>query len=34
MNAESNNRYDLRQNPNGFWTVYDIFTGEPAVASP
>ncbi len=24
------NRYDLRQEPDGTWTVYDIFTGMPA----
>jgi hypothetical protein len=30
MNSQSNNRYNLRQEPNGLWTVYDIFTGEPA----
>lgn len=23
----------MRQNANGFWTVYDIFTGEPAVVN-
>ena len=21
----------MRQNADGFWTVYDIFTGEPAL---
>nr|WP_085044163.1 hypothetical protein [Ensifer aridi] len=24
------NRYDLRQEANGTWTVFDIFTGLPA----
>ena len=24
-------RYDMRKQPNGLWTVYDIFTGQPAV---
>ena len=33
MNSESNNRYNLRQDPNGLWTVYDIFTGEPAAVN-
>lgn len=23
-------RYDMRKQPNGLWTVYDIFTGQPA----
>jgi hypothetical protein len=33
MNSESNNRYNLRQNPHGLWTVYDVFTGEPAAVN-
>lgn len=24
------NRYDLRKEPDGTWTVFDIFTGMPA----
>jgi hypothetical protein len=24
-------RYDLRQEPDGTWTVFDVFTGQPAV---
>lgn len=27
------NRYDLRKEENGTWTVYDIFTGLPAVVN-
>jgi len=28
---KSENRYDMRKNETGvYWTVYDIFTGEPA----
>lgn len=23
-------RYAMRKQPNGLWTVYDIFTGQPA----
>ncbi|MDX1195283.1 hypothetical protein GOL96_29825 [Sinorhizobium medicae] len=26
----SENRYDLRQDADGTWTVFDIFTGLPA----
>ncbi|MDX0966450.1 hypothetical protein GOL81_25145 [Sinorhizobium medicae] len=28
--AMSENRYDLRQDADGTWTVFDIFTGLPA----
>ena len=24
------NRYDMRQDADGTWCVYDIFTGQPA----
>jgi hypothetical protein len=24
-------RYDVRQEPNGTWTVFDVFTGWPAL---
>jgi hypothetical protein len=24
-------RYDLRQEPDGTWTVFDVFTGWPAL---
>jgi hypothetical protein len=24
-------RYDMRKEPDGSWTVFDIFTGQPAV---
>ncbi|WP_255877938.1 hypothetical protein [Sinorhizobium fredii] len=27
------NRYDMRQDIYGYWTVYDIFTGQPAVVN-
>ncbi len=27
------NRYDLRQEPDGTWTVFDIFTGMPALVN-
>ncbi|MDB5523894.1 MAG: hypothetical protein JWM58_1657 [Rhizobium sp.] len=27
------NRYEMRQEPDGTWTVYDIFTGLPAVVN-
>lgn len=31
MITKPENRYEMRQNEEGeFWTVYDIFTGEPA----
>ncbi|KQV32894.1 hypothetical protein [Rhizobium sp. Root1204] len=33
MKSEINSRYNLRQNLNGLWTVYDIFTGEPAAVN-
>lgn len=23
-------RYDLRKEPDGTWTVFDVFTGQPA----
>ncbi|AMX97127.1 hypothetical protein EOA22_05250 [Mesorhizobium sp. M7A.F.Ca.US.014.04.1.1] len=23
-------RYDLKKEPNGTWTVFDVFTGQPA----
>jgi hypothetical protein len=26
-------RYDMRETGNGYWTVYDIFTGETAVVN-
>jgi hypothetical protein len=26
-------RFDLRKNLNGSWTVYDIFTGQPAAVN-
>jgi hypothetical protein len=26
------NRYDLRREDDGTWTVFDIFTGAPAIA--
>jgi hypothetical protein len=26
-------RFDLRENSNGFWTVYDVFTGQPAAVN-
>ena len=26
-------RFDLRQNLNGSWTVYDIYTGQPAAVN-
>lgn len=35
MTGKTENRYDMRPSENrlGFWTVYDIFTGEPAVVN-
>lgn len=30
MNSKNEARYDMRKQPNGLWTVYDIFTGQPA----
>ncbi|MGF6177057.1 hypothetical protein [Ensifer sp. 4252] len=27
------NRYDLRKEPDGTWTVFDIFTGMPALVN-
>ncbi|KOF22560.1 hypothetical protein AC244_03320 [Ensifer adhaerens] len=27
------NRYDLRQESDGTWTVFDIFTGMPALVN-
>ncbi|KQV83275.1 hypothetical protein [Rhizobium sp. Root1220] len=30
MTSKPENRYDTRKNGTGYWTVYDIFTGEPA----
>ncbi|KAA3452739.1 hypothetical protein C7I87_00740 [Mesorhizobium sp. SARCC-RB16n] len=24
-------RYDLRKDPDGTWTVFDVFTGQPAM---
>ena len=27
-------RYDLRKEPNGTWTVFDVFTGLPAEVGP
>lgn len=29
-NVKNEPRYDMRKQPNGLWTVYDIFTGQPA----
>jgi hypothetical protein len=26
-------RFDLRKNSNGSWTVYDVFTGQPAAVN-
>ncbi|TJU94259.1 MAG: hypothetical protein E5Y02_32865 [Mesorhizobium sp.] len=26
----SQQRYDLRRDPDGSWTVFDVFTGQPA----
>jgi hypothetical protein len=26
-------RFDLRENSNGSWTVYDVFTGQPAAVN-
>jgi hypothetical protein len=26
-------RFDLRKNANGSWTVYDVFTGQPAAVN-
>ncbi|MER9657249.1 hypothetical protein NKJ26_27855 [Mesorhizobium sp. M0152] len=26
-------RYDVRQEPDGTWTVFDVFTGLPAIVS-
>ncbi len=31
MPDKPHNRYDIRMEPTGLWTVYDIFTGLPAV---
>ncbi|WP_376742145.1 hypothetical protein [Ensifer canadensis] len=31
--AMPENRYDLRQEPDGTWTVFDIFTGMPALVN-
>lgn len=33
MNDKPENRFDMRPNGDGFWTVYDIFTGLPAVVN-
>lgn len=24
-------RFALRENTNGYWTVYDVFTGQPVI---
>jgi hypothetical protein len=24
-------RFGLRENTNGYWTVYDVFTGQPVI---
>ena len=24
-------RFDLRESTNGYWTVYDVFTGQPVI---
>ncbi|WP_426130241.1 hypothetical protein [Pararhizobium sp. PWRC1-1] len=26
-------RFDLRKNPSGTWTVFDVFTGKPAAVN-
>ncbi len=31
--GQSDDRYGMRRNENGYWTVYDIFTGEPAIVN-
>ncbi|RVK95643.1 hypothetical protein CN150_14725 [Sinorhizobium meliloti] len=29
-----NQRYSLKREPDGTWTVFDVFSGEPAVLGP
>lgn len=31
--TDHNNRYGMRPNDDGYWTVFDIFTGEPAAVN-
>jgi hypothetical protein len=34
MSAKLTNRYDMRKNVgNQYWTVFDIFTGQPVMAN-
>ena len=33
MKVRPSKRFGLRENPDGFWTVYDIFTGQPAAVN-
>jgi hypothetical protein len=33
MRPQPPKRFDLRENSNGFWTVYDIVTGQPAAVN-
>jgi hypothetical protein len=33
MKIQPPKRFDLRKNLNGTWTVYDIFTGQPAAVN-
>ncbi|RVI36674.1 hypothetical protein CN202_01825 [Sinorhizobium meliloti] len=29
-----NQRYSVKREPDGTWTVFDVFSGEPAVLGP
>lgn len=33
MTDKPHNRYSVRRNDNIYWTVFDIFTGQPAIVN-